>query len=350
MTDLLTSGQYVEGLSNGLFLPRGEAVAETRFIAVNGVPIKLCFMAENAVLSVMPAFAHLEREPAGEILLTVVIGDRGTSGDLMARSPWRGQIEECRDRLLMVNHESFHMQYNPDSTILSLVDTDAEVAYYYADDFEAVPSYEKSAPLKFILHWFCEKHGMCLVHAAAVGVDGAGVLLVGRGGSGKSTTAVSAAVHGLEYAGDDYVVLGRSPELCAAGIYCSAKVNDDVLARLPELHPHVTNPGRGEDEKALVFLSEGFGPVCVGRIPLKAIVATRLSGGEASLKKSPPLPIFAEIASSTIFQMPGSGARTLSVLKGVFGELPVYSLELSGDFASNARVLGDFCAGLNGHG
>ena len=174
-------------------------------------------------------------------------------------------------------------------------------------------------------------------------------MLVGRGGSGKSTTAVSAAVHGLKYAGDDYIVLRQQPEPSALSAYCSAKLNEDVLSGLPALQPHVVNPDRQATDKALMFLGDSFRSAWISELPLKAIVATKMTGGKVVVRKSSPTLVFAEIASSTIFQMPGSGARTLSVLKQIFQTLPVYTFELGVDFAENARILKDFCLDFGAH-
>lgn len=349
MTNKFTTPQYVEAINSDLFMASGKSSAEIHYITVNGLPIRFSFQSANAANIIMPAFEHLKCDPIEDVSLSVMICDRKLSDALLSQSPWYDEIMQCRDKILMVNGENFHMQYNPDNTIYSVIDTDTKIAYYYSDDFTEIPYYEKSAPLKFILHWWCEMHGMCLVHAAAVGIDGTGVLLVGRGGSGKSTTAVSAAAHGLKYVGDDYVVLSHHPFNAAVSIYCSAKVNDDVLDRLPAFHRHIANPDRLDDDKALIFLDENFKSVWTDKIELKAIVATRISEGKACLKKSPPLSVFAEIASSTIFQMPGSGAKTLRALKNIFQELPVYTLELNTDFSANARELMDFCKRLAEH-
>ncbi|MDR2669596.1 MAG: hypothetical protein LBC14_06565, partial [Desulfovibrio sp.] len=48
-----------------------------------------------------------------------------------------------------------------------------------------------------------------LVHGAAVGLDGKGILLCARGQRGKSTLAVRAVLDGFDYVSDDYLVLGR---------------------------------------------------------------------------------------------------------------------------------------------
>ena len=349
MTNTFTADQYVNALNNDLFMAFGKAPAEIKYVVINELPVRLSFLTANSADIIMPAFRHLECASIKDVSLSVMICDRESSGALLSQSPWRDQIEQCRDKILMANGVSFHMQYNPDSKIYSVINTETKISYYYSNDFAEIPYYEKSAPLKFILHWWCEQHDMCLVHAAAVGVNDSGVLLVGRGGTGKSTTAVGAAVHGLQFAGDDYIVLSKDPVTSAVSIYCSAKVNDDVLGKLPDLHCYITNPNRLDSDKALIFLDQNFRSALTKKIRLKAIISPKISEGKACLKKSSPIQVFAEVASSTIFQMPGSGSKTLRTLKNIFQELPVYTLELDTDFSANMRLLEEFCVRLAEH-
>ena len=80
------------------------------------------------------------------------------------------------------------------------------------------------------------------------------LLLAGRSGSGKSTTAMLAFDSDLLYAGDDFALVREGPEPRVFGLYSSAKLNRDGLERMPALWPHVSNPSRLEIEKALVYL------------------------------------------------------------------------------------------------
>ncbi|HQL01653.1 MAG TPA: hypothetical protein PK090_12820 [Smithellaceae bacterium] len=348
MTGPMNESAYVEALKNDGFSFMGKPPVEVRYLRVGGRLIQLRFASEKIIEAVLPAVEHLICEPEAGLSLIVTLCDRPRAGEVHDLSPWREEIERCRDKLLMVNAEAFHMQYNPDSTVYSLIDLASKRAIYYADDFGKVPYYERSAPLKFILHWWCEHQGWCLVHAGAVGLAEAGVLLVGRGGSGKSTTAVCAALNGLLYAGDDYVVLRHSPGPSALSLYVSGKLNEDMLSGLPGLLPHVANGERSPGDKALVFFGEAFQSVWTGEIPLRAIVATKISDGIARLQKSSATLVFAEMAASTIFQMPGSGGQTLAAVKKLFSELPVYTLWLDSDFSENIRLINTFCKEIKG--
>ena len=103
-----------------------------------------------------------------------------------------------------------HMQYNPDSAVFSLIDTERGEAWYHARSLPDIPWYEKSAPMRMIMHWMCETHGMTLVHAGAVSCGSSCILLTGKGAPASRPRAVSCALSGMRYLGDDYIVLMRT--------------------------------------------------------------------------------------------------------------------------------------------
>lgn len=72
------------------------------------------------------------------------------------------------------------------------------------------------------------------VHAGAVAFDGRGVLFVGVGGRGKTTTALACARAGFSYLGDDLCVVeaGGAAPAQVHGVYATAKLNADSRDRL----------------------------------------------------------------------------------------------------------------------
>ena len=74
-----------------------------------------------------------------------------------------------------------------------------------------------------------------MVHAAAVGDESGGVLLVGRGGSGKSTTALSCLGTQVGYLADDYCLVEMVEGPRVHSLYTSGKANRGSIARLPRL-------------------------------------------------------------------------------------------------------------------
>ena len=332
----------------------GRSVSTARWtraasISIFGQAIDLLFDSAGHAPFVMPAFRHIERPRAENPSLRVFLSDSRSDPTFLDGFPWRDEIDRGAGRILMVNEGPCHMQYNPDSGVFSLVDTLAGCAWFHADSIPGLPWYERSAPMRTILHWLCESRGLTLVHAAAVACGDGCLLLTGKGGSGTSTTAVACALSGLGCLGDDYVVLGKDGRTCAASLYRSAKINDDMLERLPLAAGLVANPGRVVGEKAVIFLDGPCRADACSPLPVKAILAPKITGGAPAVRRVPALRAFAEIASSTIFQMPGSGQATFRALRELFQDIPVFALELGLDLGDNVRAIRDFCAGEDLH-
>jgi hypothetical protein len=79
-----------------------------------------------------------------------------------------------------------------------------EAFVYAAGD---VPVDRYATPLRSTLLWWFARHGLQGLHAAAVALDGRGVLLAGHGGAGKSTTALRCLDSGLDLLGDDITLV-----------------------------------------------------------------------------------------------------------------------------------------------
>jgi hypothetical protein len=121
--------------------------------------------------------------------------------------------------------------------------------------------------------------GLQLVHAAAVGNSNGGVLIGGKGGSGKSTTALTCLESKLNYIGDDYTLLGLdSGRPVVHSLYNSAKLNSDHVQRFPTLLPKVSNPDRLADEKALLFVNEHYPAKVATQLPVRAVLLPRVTG------------------------------------------------------------------------
>ena len=105
---------------------------------------------------------------------------------------------------------------------------------------DAIPWWERAAPLRVALSWALRGPSRPLVHAGAVGDDRGVVVLAGARGSGKTTVALAALADGLQYLGDDYVLLDGAGEATVSPVYNTASVR----------------PAAGSEEKAVLDLAE----------------------------------------------------------------------------------------------
>ena len=78
------------------------------------------------------------------------------------------------------------------------------------------------------------RSGAQVMHAGAVAYDGAAALIVGVGGTGKSTTVLACALDGAGYLGDDVVLVeaNRGGELLVHCLFATVKLNAESTSAL----------------------------------------------------------------------------------------------------------------------
>jgi hypothetical protein len=204
----------------------------------------------------------------------------------------------------------------------------------------ALSAWERATPFRRILHWWAADHGLQLVHAAAVGHAAGGVLLVGRSGSGKSTTALACLEAGIGFAGDDYCLLAPGDPPRVYGLYLSGKADDRAATLLPGLREAFALSPLRIDGKSVVFADQ-IRPdgVCPG-FPLRGIVVPRVTEGSSShLSPLRPADALRALAPSTLLQMPGNRAGGLERLAAIVRHLPAWELALGSDPATAAATI-----------
>ena len=153
---------------------------------------------------------------------------------------------------------------------LNLMDVERRVGMFWVRSDEHVPYWTKASPLRTLLHWWTNANGAHLLHAAAVGDEDGALLITGKGGVGKSTTALACLTSGMQYVADDYLVVRLDPEPRVYSLYSTAKLDHPQLARFPRLARLVRNR-ETPDDKAVVHLYPDLAPQISRSLPLKAI-------------------------------------------------------------------------------
>lgn len=226
--------------------------------------------------------------------------------------------------------------YSVDSGALSVFDAGSATGFFWVRNARDLTLHELGAPLLSLFGWFFRARGTQLVHAAAVGRGGQAVLLAGRGGSGKSTTALACLAAGLEHIADDYALISGAPPPVVHAFYTTAKLNADSLARLPLFARDVRNPDRDPEEKALLGLVPGGAAQTAGGADLRAIVLPRIGARAPALIPIGAGEALRALAPSTIFQMAGAGASTFASLGALVKAVPAFRLDLGPDLSAVA--------------
>jgi hypothetical protein len=221
--------------------------------------------------------------------------------------------------------------FQPDAGVLSLLDASQRRAYCWLRDSTALPYYEFAAPLRHLLQWWMLSRGGALLHSAAVGTAGGGVLIAGPSGSGKSTTALACQEFGLGFTSDDYVLVSAGAPPTVHMAYSTAKVVRESLGAHASYRRHFRNLERG-DEKPMMFMHEVAPQRVLPSFPLRAIVLPVIAQRSATrIVAASAAEILRAVAPSSILLFPLAGATAFQRIAALCRAVPCLRAELSGD-------------------
>jgi hypothetical protein len=330
---------------------KAAGVSKERFYNIGGEKMCLRFAGPALIPHLTRALEHIAAEPSQEPGLTVCIWDDVSTQTRMPPPPWanyavynpKGDMQSVYTRRGDVrgfNNDHFCTAYNWSAGALSMLDKKNNLALYWTHDARQLPSYEISAPLRTILHWYMTRHGRQFVHSGAVGTSRGGVLLAGKGGAGKSTTVLSCLNADMVYVSDDYCLITADPVPFAYSIYSSAKLNADNIQRVPHLMPTLSNRECMDKEKAVFFLYPYFAKKIATGFPVRAILLPRISGGiETTLTPASPMEALKALALSTMSQLSGAGKASLQIMNRIARQVPSYHLILGSDLTRIPDVI-----------
>ena len=226
---------------------------------------------------------------------------------------------------------------------LNLYDLEAKTAYFWARDANLLPDWLHAAPIRPILHWFLSRSNVHLVHGAVIGLQDQAILLSAKGGSGKSTTAISSVLAQMNYLGDDYVGIEAGEKIIAHSIYNSAKVDDKTMARFPHFKKHIANPNHKPADKSIIYFSEIFPDQLKQSASLSAILIPRITeNGITRIIPATKLQAMLALSPTTLFQLPLAGNHQLGQLKQIIEKTPCHILELGKPIEDVPNILTSF--------
>jgi hypothetical protein len=229
---------------------------------------------------------------------------------------------------------------------IALADWDRSRAFVWLPSHTALPWYEHAAPLRWLFDRLARRIGLSSLHAAAVGLDGLGILIAGGGGAGKSTLSLACLEAGFDYIGDDYCLLSHADHDIFA-LYSTAKWDREAKVRPGWPLAEGAHMLAGEAPKNVAFL-EGLRPQALAdRMAIAAIVLPAI-GAEAQ----PVLePVGAQVAlrslsASSLAQSESGEPELVAALARLVRSVPAYRLHMTARPAENAAALRTLLEGL----
>ena len=340
-------GSCFEDLSSGFERAVDTLGARELRLRIAGAPVLIRFAGQDLSDRLGRSFAHLADDSREEPVFTICTWD--SKGSDTAPPPLPQIASDApRGTTVYATEEGRRFAVRPILGQLSAYDPGGRVGWYWCRSSADLPFWEEAAPFRQLLHWWLPEQGKLLVHGAAVGHETGGLLLVGRGGSGKSTCALSTLESPLLYAGDDYVAVDPGPEPRVFSLYCSGKLVPEHSRLLPHL-PAPTFAGDGSrEEKSVFYVAERFPERMCDGFPLRAVVAPRVHGSAPVHAPAGVAEALAALAPSTLLQLVPAEAAALTTMAGLLQRVPAYRLEIGGPVALVPPALERILAELDG--
>lgn len=243
------------------------------------------------------------------------------------------------ERLHLSREGDLSALYNPDFDQWTILDHARRRGLMWVAEDEQIPFWEEGAPFKLVLHWFLGPTRFCLVHGGIVGNRRHGCMLLGAGGSGKSTTVAASFDQGLTVCGDDLALIEDCGSHWRAwGLYDALKLDPagqkPIPARLAEA------PSVPCGDKRLMRYSDLDPDRFAENMKLTALVQCVVAHAtRTAIKPASPAAILRALAPPTIFLLRGREDSTLKKIGNLVRSLPGYRLELGHDPAEAAAVL-----------
>lgn len=300
------------------------------------------FAGEDLLSKLTPAMAHIETQPA-EPSLTIYCWDSETTGVAIGNPPWCAAAFGPKGHIEGYNTETVRTVYQPGADVLNMMHVPSRTGIYWVRSPAVLPYWECSFPMRALLHWWSRERPFQLVHAGAVGNEKGGVLLTGKSGSGKSTTAMACLNSPLGYAGDDYVMIENGLRPYVHSLYSTAKLVPDGIGLLPGMQEKISNPDTMRDEKAMFFLHQHYPGKLSSGFPVKAIFLPRVTH-QKDTKLCPAThgeALFA-LAPTTVLHLEGDSKLAFEKMSRFVQSVPCFWLEVGTDMAQIPAAIQSF--------
>lgn len=325
--------------------------AMVRTFELAGLVVRVVLCGEPLVAVTLPALAHAESSgnaAAAQTLapdLTILAWDARATGVGLPPAFCTEADIGLRGEIATLSDERIQAAYFTQARTLCLYDAERRLAVLGVVDATRLIAFERANPFRAILGWFLRRHGRVLVHAAAVGTPAGAIVLGGRSGVGKSTTAIRCLLAGLDYLGDDVCCVSCDPAAgpFVHGVYSSAKTHRRDWTTLPELAAFA-EPRHHAADKEHYFLAKRFADRLPRSRPIRAVVIPDHSTTRLGFEPIAAMEAISPIAASTTALLTSSGGEILATLGAIARRVPCYRFHLGSDPTLIPRAVSDFLA------
>ncbi len=293
---------------------------ETRWAEIGGLAVRVrsAGIAANAIAQAFRAVP----EPANGIDASALRLDFISTDDSVGTQP--APAWGWRQDYYSADHLS--CGFNGVRRVLTTIDESqgAAVAWFGTP---VIAAWEYSAPARAQLARLLFARGATLLHAGAIGRDGAALVLPAPGGSGKSSTVELALEHGFDTVGDDFLAATATPVPSVSSIYQTLRLGRSSPRFRSD--KHVVLDDGFQNDKALVYLDKAHPGRLVDRQKILAFVVPTLTGRLGSqIVSASRMEVLRAMVPSSLFIALNRQPAAMKALVDLTRTIPSYRFEL----------------------
>jgi hypothetical protein len=278
---------------------------------------------------VTASMGHLRRRDvaAYEPALTVDVWDADDTG---VRLPQPAEFDTLAPPILMKTSDDGWFVGEERHHGMTWLDRAGDRIVGFTRDVKSLNLDERARPFHKMLSAWLEDRGVQFVHSGLITYGEKGVLFVGNGGAGKSTSSISCLRAGMGYLGDDFIGLGvEDGRFVGHGLYASCLLNVHHIERFADLQTLAHPPNYGYEEKFVLYLTETFSGCLRERSGIDALVLPRVVDAEiTTFRPATKAAALFAIAPTSVMLLPRPNRAAFERLTQLVQNTPSYWLEL----------------------
>lgn len=297
------AAKFSQAQSNTMPVKKYYRIAETT--------VCLNFAGNALVQELTQALTHIEIDELRRVDFTINVWDTQSTKVKMLDPPCKWSAFTDRGDIWGSKISRFKMAFHWSEYSFNIMDCEKKEAFYWVNSNDSFPYWVTSSPFRSLFNWWLELNEGQLLHAAAVGTEHGAVLITGKGGMGKSSTALKGLEDGMYYLADDYLIVKNAKNPFVYSLYNSAKLVAKDIGQYPKLKPLLSNFIEENQEKGVFFLYPELKNQIIMSQPVVAIVTPNIVGEELSFfSEYGENEMARELAFTSMSQLPYSGVYT----------------------------------------
>ena len=251
--------------------------------------------------------------------------------------------EQYKSKFITVAYQKqIFIRIDSDNKTINAENPEEKKYYFIAEDFSYEALSKQGHLFVRLISQIVRTEHSALVHSAAVGIDGKGVLICAKGGSGKSTLSVSCLTNDFQYVADDYLILNKTNNLSALPIYSIITLSEHIYKQMPNLKSEFMCNNYNNTKYVLNISS--YDNKVINSLPIKAIVFPNIKNlEEPIIEKTDKNRALTQFVFSTARQMYNDkNPQYIKLLISFIKDLDFYQINLSQDLDKNVKILKQF--------